>query len=261
MSETSTVRTDPMPLPKRILHGFGFIVIAAVSLGMPLVPWPVAAKLGVAAGLGLAATYLAFADRPVFVPALFFVINAAMSPFVFMVFERMAFQVPNTSFLPPIAVYLAAVLSVPSLRDEIRWLRPGAFNRSTVILTVVLVVGSAIALVFWALVIADDLEQFRRFVPSVPVGLLIAYGAGFAATNSFFEEFMARAVLYDGFSALGGTRFAPRCPLLLRRSDRARLLAHRRDFISSTRIRYGSGFPARSAFSVSPSSVSCRDAC
>ncbi|MFW5850194.1 MAG: CPBP family intramembrane glutamic endopeptidase, partial [Spirochaetota bacterium] len=185
-----------------------FIVIAAVSLGMPLVPWPVAAKLGVAAGLGLAATYLAFADRPVFVPALFFVINAAMSPFVFMVFERMAFQVPNTSFLPPIAVYLAAVLSVPSLRDEIRWLRPGAFNRSTVILTVVLVVGSAIALVFWALVIADDLEQFRRFVPSVPVGLLIAYGAGFAATNSFFEEFMARAVLYDGFSALGGTRFA-----------------------------------------------------
>lgn len=185
-----------------------FVYVVASALALPLLVLPVPVRVAaIAASLG-ATALLYRRDRAVFVPALFFGIHALLAPAVLTGLARLPFQLPQLYFLPAMVVYLGVVLKTPTLRQHLHWLCRGEFSRRVVALTVVLVAGSAAALVLWAITGDRDFSAYRSFIPSVRLPVLIAYGLLFASANAVFEEFLARALLYDGFAALTG-RVAP----------------------------------------------------
>lgn len=179
-----------------------FLVVVAGSLGLPALRWNLPQSLGGA----LVVCVLTAGLRPVnpvaFVAALFFAINAVLSPLVFLLLEDASWQLPQVYFLPSIVVYLIVLWRAPALRTHVGWLSRGTFDRGTVVLAVVLVVVSVAALVVWTRVTAPDLDAYRRFMPEVAPAVLVFYGVAFAFANSLFEEFVARAVMLDGFRAL-----------------------------------------------------------
>jgi len=75
-------------------------------------------------------------------------------------------------------------------------------DRISFILMILTVIISAISLCIWAIYNKDRIAEFKKFVPDIPVYLLILYGLFFPLFNSLFEEFISRALLYDGFSAV-----------------------------------------------------------
>jgi membrane protease YdiL (CAAX protease family) len=111
-------------------------------------------------------------------------------------------SISNLYFLPAILVYLGLIISSRGLRQKIGWLRWGRIDRNSWLLILGLGLISAIALAAWAIFIKKDLSQFKAFIPRAPLGLLALYGLVFPAFNALFEEFMARAVLYDGFERI-----------------------------------------------------------
>jgi uncharacterized protein len=180
-----------------------FVTTVTLSLSSGQLPLSIPAKIGLGFGLMLPAGYLLLTKSiRLFVPTLFFTIHAVLSPLVLLGLSRLAFEYPQLYFLPSIGVYLAIVLTVPSMRRHVQWLKPGQLTRGTVLSGIVIVAGSALALVGWALFVADDLTIFLDYVPNVPLGVLIIYGLAFTVTNPLVEEFLARAVLFDGFAAL-----------------------------------------------------------
>jgi len=187
----------------RVIETALFVAIVALSLSSGQLPLLVPTKVGIGFGLLLATGCLLLAESiRLFVPALFFAIHAILSPLVLLGFSRLAFEYPQLYLLPSIAIYLIIVLSVPSLRRQVQWLHWGQLTRGTIVSGIVIVAGSALALVGWALLIAEDLSIFLDYVPDVPLGVLVIYGLAFTVTNPLVEEFLARAVLFDGFAAL-----------------------------------------------------------
>jgi membrane protease YdiL (CAAX protease family) len=178
------------------------IVSVGVSLLIAGRSWSIAYKMVVSCGLALVSVYLFKADRRLFVPVFFFVIHSFMSPFVFGVLEQLRWEFPQIYFLPSIVMYVGILFVFPSLRSHVGWLRLGRLTARTVVLMGALVVGSGVALVGWALWGGIDFADYRKYIPEVGLPILIGYGIVFAIMNSFFEEFLARAVLYDGFSAV-----------------------------------------------------------
>lgn len=177
-----------------------FLLIVTVSLAMPYLRWPTPYKLAAACALIAPGWYLANSNTRLFAPALFFVINAVMSPIVVPLTE--AIRIPHTYLVPPMAVYLAIVLVQPRLKQAMRWLSFGTFDRRTTWVFVSVVAASALALLFWALSATEDIDALRALVPDLPATWLVLYGVAFAALNSGFQEFLARALLFDGFSAM-----------------------------------------------------------
>jgi membrane protease YdiL (CAAX protease family) len=193
------------PRPSRVptvIHLMLFLLIIGVSLFLPLLHWSPVGKTAESLVLILPAGFLLLTHLRLFVPSLFFVIHAIVSPFVIRVLSGLPFQFPQLYFLPSIVLYLLVIVSVPSLRKHLLWVHVGKFDRRVLVLTVVLIVGSVLGLLAWALLIANDFSRFQQFVPQVTFPVLLAYGIMFAVANSFFEEFVARAVMFDGFASL-----------------------------------------------------------
>lgn len=184
-----------------------FTVVVVVSLFIPMFPLSVGAQFGVAFGAGLPAIYLYRANRRAFAPVLFFVVNALLTPWIARALADGSWQLPQLYFLPSIVVYLVVVLLVPSLRRDSAWMRVGKIDRRTAGLIVATVLISSVALVAWGLFWAEDWSAYRQFIPNVGLGVLVAYGLLFATSNAIFEEFVARAVLFDGFHALSGREY------------------------------------------------------
>lgn len=194
----------PQCTVSRLSSAILFFIVVASALALPSLVMPATVRVAaIAASLG-ATVRLYRRDRAVFVPALFFAIHAVLAPGVFAGLARLPFQLPQLSFLPAMVVYLVVVLRTPMFRQHLHWLRRGEFSWRVVARTVVLVAGSAAALVLWAINGDRDFSAYRSFVPSVGLPVLIAYGLLFASANAVFEEFLARALLYDGFAALAG---------------------------------------------------------
>ncbi len=180
-----------------------FLTVVAVSLSSGRLPLPLLVKAGLGIGLMLPTGYLLLTNARLFVPALFFPIHATLSPLTLAGLERLTFEFPQLYLLPSIGVYLIIVLMNPSLRRHLQWLHHGRITPGIVVLCAVIVLGSAAALLGWALWIADDLSIFLDNVPpEVSLGVLVIYGSVFTVTNPLVEEFLARAVLFDGFAAL-----------------------------------------------------------
>lgn len=138
---------------------------------------------------------------PVFVPALFFTLISVLRPLLFVLSRAIQLDFPGVYYLIPILVYMGCVLSFPSLRKQVTWLQRGRLNRKTWMLIAFTVTVSAAVLVVWALVIRKDLSEFMSGIPEWAPGVLVFGGLGFAVSNAFVEEFLARAVLWDGFRA------------------------------------------------------------
>lgn len=139
---------------------------------------------------------------PLFVPTLFFALYSVLSPFIFLILEKLKINIPQIHFLPPIILYLIIIFLFRSIKKKVTWLKFGKLDKVTINLIIIMVLLSTVGLVSWSLLLAKDLTKFREFVPDLPLFVLVLYGLAFSITNSFFEEFFARAVLYDGFGKI-----------------------------------------------------------
>ena len=179
-----------------------FMEVLIIALGSSLLPAP----LGLRVSFGLLTippTIWLYRHRiSTFVPALFFALQALAWPWMDLALSGMVLPLQQMYFLPAIAMYLALVLPVERLRAEVHWLRIGRFDRITYYLIALIVLMSAGALTVWAFFIAGDLSRFEKFVPLWPLWLLALYGILFPVVNALLEEFISRAVLFDGFQSL-----------------------------------------------------------
>ncbi|MBN1699372.1 MAG: CPBP family intramembrane metalloprotease [Spirochaetales bacterium] len=185
-----------------VKHLFFFIGVLAVSLFViPLVPNP-GMKLAFLTIPVSAAIFLYFDNFRIFVPTLFFTVYAAASLLTLPVLERFGIHIPQIDFLLPIAVYLVIVCCNRRFRKEIDWLTWGRPDKTTWLLIVLFTLASVAGLVVWALIFRQTLTEFSKFIPEAPLFLIIIYGLTFPVFNAFFEEFIARAVMFDGFSRI-----------------------------------------------------------
>jgi len=154
--------------------------------------------------LTIPAVYLCITNFMLFVPSLYFVIHALTAVIFFLAAGDAMMNVPIVSGLIPLGVYLAVVLSVPVLKRHVLWLQAGQLNRSTITLSVILFMGSAAALALWSLYCSDNIHRFRTLIPELPMGPLVIYALFFSILNATFQEFLGRAILYDGFYVIFG---------------------------------------------------------
>jgi len=181
---------------------FVYLLLIGLSMGLPHADLPLRLSI-LAALLAIPPTiYLYLKNYTIFVPALFFAILAFLNPLVLFFIEAWQIRIPQVQLLPAIVVYLGVIFVAKGLRQHVHWMKPGRFSRPVLFLTVGLVLLSSISLVIWAVWIGGDLSRYTVFIPRLPLPVLLIYGLLFPLFNSLFEEFISRAVLYDGFAAL-----------------------------------------------------------
>ena len=199
--ETLQQSSSPGPTKHTVFGYLAFLTISVATLVVSEITVSVPVRLGIAAVLLLPGWYLFQSNRRLFVPALFFLIHAVLSPVVFLFFDAFSTFIPQMYFFPSILVYAVVLLYADTLRSEIGWFVSGQIDRKTAIIMLVGTVIGAL-LVVWGIRSAGDGSGLGRWIPDAPMALLLFYGLMFAATGAIFEEFLARAVLYDGFQAL-----------------------------------------------------------
>ena len=179
-----------------------FLEVLCVGLGSSLLPASIWLRVPFSLLAIPPTMWLYFHRRSTFVPTLFFTLQSLLWPWMDLALHSMVLPLQQLYFLPAIVLYLILVVRVPGLREEVHWLRIGSFDRLTYYLMALIVLMSAGALAVWALFIAGDLSRFEKFVPLWPLWLLALYGILFPVVNALLEEFISRAVLYDGFQSL-----------------------------------------------------------
>lgn len=191
------------PCFRKAVNTMLFITVVAVSLFSPLFNQHIIIRLVIILLSVLMTIILYFTNYKAFVSALFFAINAVSSPFILHIINKYQLYIPQIYFLIPIIIYLILILTIRKLKQEIAWLKWGKIDKSTFLIMAVMIIITAISLFVWAYFFkADITEKFRKLIPDIPFILLILYGISFPVFNSFFEEFISRAVLYDGFSGI-----------------------------------------------------------
>lgn len=108
------------------------------------------------------------------------------------------------TLLLPLAVYGAAVLSLPSLRRNMVWFRPGSLGKGVWRWMLAFIVMSAAALVGWYVWLKPDLSVQFAQMPAMPAWLLPLAGLGFALLNAAMEEVVFRGVLMGGLDGTLG---------------------------------------------------------
>jgi len=177
-----------------------YILTVICSLFIHLLSTDIPVLIAAEALIISACLYFYRRNRPVFVPALFFALNAVTSPFIFYFIRRYSIFIPQINFLAPMAIYLAVVLPYKGFREHIGWLRAGRITKKVLSLIAVLAAVSALGLIIWAEFISGGMSQYVKFIPDVSLPVLILYGLAFPCFNAVFEEFVSRAVMYDGLS-------------------------------------------------------------
>ena len=179
---------------------FLFVVLTSLFLPILKCPWPI--KLSISLLAFIITFYLYKRNLKLFVPTLFFAINGILNPFVFYLINRFELYIPQINFLLPVCIYLFIVFRNEHLRKEITWWKRGEFDKTIIILIIFIVILTGLSLIIWSLYFKQNLDHFLDFIPDIPFILLLLYGLAFPVFNGFFEEFLARAVLFDGFSEL-----------------------------------------------------------
>jgi len=103
--------------------------------------------------------------------------------------------------LVPVVVYTAVVLSFPSLRRSVSWLRVGRLDRGIVVATAITIMASSSALVLWYMAVRPDLGRFVSRIPPGGVLQLALIGLLFACVNAALEEAAWRGVVMDALAA------------------------------------------------------------
>jgi hypothetical protein len=111
-----------------------------------------------------------------FVPALFFLLNTILSPLSLLFMKKFSINIPQVYFLLSIFVYIIIVLKVPKFKNNVTWIKWGKFDKTTIILICIMTILTGLSLFIWAIFIKKDLNDFQKFIPNVPLILLILYG-------------------------------------------------------------------------------------
>ena len=193
---------------KKVIEFSCFLIILAISFALPYGNLHIPLRILTALLTVFPAVLLYRSNIALFVPGLFFVINALVSPSVLIYLQSRDIHVPQLFLLPAIVLYLLVLARVKHFRKYVHWIQKGNFTRPVIIFTIGLVCLSSIALIVWAVWIKEDLSRYTAFIPILPLPMLLLYGLAFPLFNSFFEEFISRAVLYDGFSAIWQSKTA-----------------------------------------------------
>ncbi len=187
---------------KSIIDTSAFLIIIAASLFLPALDAGLPVAVIASCVSILLSVYLFRKNTKLFVPALFFAINSVLNPFILAFLHDYEINIPQIYFLLPMAIYLPIVFSVRKLKQEIMWLTPGKIDTVSSILIIAVIVVTAASLYAWAMFSSSEISAFGKFIPDIPIYFLILYGLAFPLFNSLFEEFISRALLYDGFAAL-----------------------------------------------------------
>lgn len=176
-----------------------YLYVACLSLFLPSVPINYQLKAVLIISTWPIGAYLYLHHFALFVPTLFFLLNAILVPVSLFTLSHFSLPIPQLYFLPSILIYLFIVLKIPKYRTEITWLKWGKIDKITTMLILSMGALTALSLLLWAIFIKKDLSEFRAFIPQIPWWQLGLYGLLFPVFNAIFEEFISRALLYDGF--------------------------------------------------------------
>lgn len=179
-----------------------FLLVVSISLFLPFLKIDLFIKIAFSI-IPIVITILLFKfNFSLFVPTLFFTIHSVLSPFISLLLKNFLFNTIQLQFIIPIIIYIILIILFKKLRTEINWLRLGKIDKITILLILAIVIVSAAGLIIWALFIQKDLTKYYDFLPQMPLLVMLLYGLAFPLFNAILEEFMARAVLYDGFNKL-----------------------------------------------------------
>jgi len=131
---------------------------------------------------------------------------ALFGPSLFFLLVYLTGMFPFTNlglfFIIPLALYLILILIFKPLREKTGWLKVGHFDRTTVILGVVVIIISSTALLVWTAGAKPQLNDILNMIPLQSPGTLLLIGLAFAVFNSIVEESIYRGILWDGLSEL-----------------------------------------------------------
>ena len=178
-----------------------FLVILCIAFVVPIFQVELNAFpfYGLYVAMILSALYLLLFDFRIFVPAFYFVIIHILRPLLNHFLTGTTFEFPGIYYLFPSIVYLGIILPFPSARSALKWFRLGRIDRTSWLVTIIMVAGSIAGLYIWARLSPSGVEKFRALLPGYPPALLLLGGIGFAITNAIMEEVIARGVIWDGF--------------------------------------------------------------
>ena len=104
--------------------------------------------------------------------------------------------------------YAGVVRGVPWLRGTATWARWGSFDAGVCLLSVGAWLLAAVALLSWYLLLHPNIADIvKAYVPSLPLGLLIAGGLIFAMLNAAVEEGAYRGVFLHALDRSLGPGF------------------------------------------------------
>ncbi len=108
------------------------------------------------------------------------------------------------NLLIPLIIYFAVVISVPFLRNSLRWLRFGRIGKDIALLVVAIVILSGIALYLWNRLLKPDLSIHLGHMPVMPLWLFPFAGICFSLGNAAMEEFTFRGVIMQATDSAFG---------------------------------------------------------
>jgi hypothetical protein len=105
--------------------------------------------------------------------------------------------------------YAGVVRGIPWLRGTATWIRWGSFDATVCLLCVAAWLLAAAALLSWYLLLHPNITDIvERYVPALPLGLLIAGGLLFSMVNAAVEEGVYRGVILHALDTSLGPGFA-----------------------------------------------------
>ena len=108
------------------------------------------------------------------------------------------------SQLTLLILYSCTVMSVPTLRGSVGWLRAGTMARLIWILIFALIIISCAALVAWVYFVSPDLSRYQRLIPHEPPVLIYLFGLLFCMFNAALEEITWRGVMMEALDSAFG---------------------------------------------------------
>ncbi len=148
--------------------------------------------------------YIYKTDSGLFVLVLFFLINIVFATLSFFIIDTYKIYIPQAGYVLSLLIYIPVIQTNKKYKERITWNKSGKIDKAVVLLIFVMTVISAVSLYLWAVFIKKDLSMFRIYIPKAHYLVLIAYALFFPLYNAVIEEFISRAVLYDGFFNLSG---------------------------------------------------------
>lgn len=195
---------------KRFISFFCFLTIIMMTFVLPM--YPVQGIKGYWLMSVIVSTFLTLFlytyHFSLFIPTLFFTANFILRPCIFSLikfcgsYTKGLQSLPAFVFIFPILGYIFFLISCKKAKQEAHWFAFGKIDTRTWWLIIISSILTIMALVSWVFIAKQDVSAFTKNIPKVSIGVLFLGGILFSLLNAFVEEFLARAVLWDGFDCI-----------------------------------------------------------